>query len=98
MFVDGVWFVCFFGVVDNLVYINIILEDLVKYYSLIVKWGLENDIVFVLLIVIFYFNGYLFKKFVILIIKIMIDEGNSGFFVLYGIEVRDGKIFWLDIS
>lgn len=95
---DGVRLVCPPGAVDNPVYINITLEDPVKYYGLIVKSGLENDIVFASPIVTLHPNGHLFKKPVTLTTKIMIDEGNEGLLVLHGTEARDGKISWLDIS
>ena len=95
---DGVRLVCPPGAVDNPVYINITMEDPVKYYGLIVKRGLENDIVFASPIVTLHPNGHLFKKPLTLTTKIMIDEGNDGFLVVHGTEGRDGKISWLDIS
>ena len=98
VFADGVRLVCPPGAVDNPVYINITLEDPVKYYGLIVKRGLENDIVFASPIVTLHPNGHLFKKPVTLTTKIMIDEGNDGLLVVHGTEARDGKISWLDIS
>ena len=98
VFADGVRLVCPPGAVDNPVYINITLEDPVKYYGLIVKRGLENDIVFASPIVTLHPNGHLFKKPVKLTTKIMIDEGSDGLLVVHGTEARDGKISWLDIS
>ena len=95
---DGVRLVCPPGAVDNPVYINITLEDPVKYYGLIVQKGLENDIVFASPIVNLQPNGHLFKKPVILTTKIKIDKGYGGPLVLHGTEARDGKISWQDIT
>jgi len=96
---DGVRLVCPPGAVDNPVYINIILEDPVKYYGLIVQKGLENDILFASPIVTLHPKGQLFQKPVTLTTKITeIDMGNDGLLVLHGTEATDGKISWLDIS
>ena len=95
---DGVRLVCPPGAVDNPVYINITLEDPVKYYSLIVQKGLENDIVFASPVLTLHPNGHLFQKPVTLTTKIKIDKRNDGLLVLHGTEARDGKISWLDIS
>ena len=95
---DGVRLVCPPGAVDNPVYINITLEDPVKYYGLIVQKGLENDIVFASPIVNLQPNGHFFKKPVTLTTKIKIGEGYDGLLVLHGTEARDGKISWQDIT
>lgn len=98
MSADGVRLVCPPGAVDNPVYINITLEDPVKYYGVIVQKGLENDIVFASPIVNLQPSGHLFKKPVTLTTKIKIDEGYDGLLVLHGTEARDGRISWQDIS
>lgn len=96
---DGVRLVCSPGAVDNPVYVNIALEDPVKYYGLIVQKRLENEIMFASPIVTLHPNGHLFQKPVTLTTKIKpIDKGNERLLVLHGTEGRDGKISWLDIS
>ena len=88
------------GAVDDPVFVRITLEDPSKFYGLIVQKDLENDVsCFGMPIINLQPNGLVFKKPVMLITKLRIENFESGkILILHGEEDKNEKITWYDIS
>ena len=87
------------GAVDDPVTVKVTLEDPSKYYGLIVRRDLENDVMFGSPIIKLQPNGHVFKKPVTLTAKLQIENFHSSdVLILHGTEARDGNITWQDIT
>ena len=80
--------------------IKITVEEPSKRYGLIVRKGLQNDVVFGAPIMHLQPSGQHFRKPVIITIKL--DEGKENctneFIILHGIESGNGDVIWQDVS
>ena len=95
---DGVELVVPPGAVEKPVRISAAFEDPFRYYRLIVRKGLENDIVFAAPIIKLRPSGQVFKIPVKLTTKFTISVSKkTDVIVLHGTEGRDG-ISWQDVT
>ena len=100
---EDVQVVCPYGAIgkeDGNVTIKITLEKPFTHCDMIVKNGLENDVMFIAPVINLRPNGQVFKQPVTVTTKLTIGKeafGNSGL-ILHGAQARDGKIFWQDIT
>ena len=80
--------------------IKITLEKPSTHCNMIVKNGLENDVMFIAPVVNLQPNGQVFKKPVTVTTRLTIDRkaSPSDVLILHGAQGRDGKIVWQDIT
>ena len=85
---------------DEPLAIKITLEKPSKHYDMLVKNGLENDVIFIAPIMNLQPNGQTFQNPVIVTAKLAIDENTleNNILILHGTQTRGGKIVWEDIT
>ena len=104
LFVDVFQVICPNGAIresDDHVAIKIVLEKPSTHCDMIVKNGLENEIMFIAPVLNLQPNGQVFKKPVTLQTKFAIETDAfrpSDVLVLHGTQAREGKIIWEDIT
>ena len=85
---------------DIPVTIKITVEEPSKHYGLIVRKGLQNDVVFGAPIIHLQPNGQLFRKPVIVTAKL--DPGKKNctnkFIILHGTKAKNGEVLWQNVS
>lgn len=87
------------GAVDHPVSVEITLEDPSKYYGLIVQKDLENEVTYASPVIKLQPKGQAFKKHVMLTTKFRMRNALiENIIILHGIEDRDGKVTWHDIT
>ena len=74
------------------------LEDPSKYYGLIVRRDLENDVMFGASVINIEPSGHYFKKPLTLATKVESRFRCHDVFILHGFKARDGNITWHDIT
>ena len=74
------------------------LEDPSKYYGLIVRRDLENDVMFGASVINIEPSGHYFKKPLTLATKVESRFRCHDVFILHGFKTRDGNITWHDIT
>jgi len=86
---------------DEHVAIKVVLEKPSTHCDMIVKSGLENEVMFIAPVINLQPNGQVFKKPVTLQIKLTTETDAfqpSDVLVLHGTQARDGKIVWEDVT
>lgn len=84
---------------DGRLAIKITLEKPAKHYDMLVKNGLENDVVFITPIINLQPNGQTFKKPVMVSTKFTIEKNTvRNILVLHGTRTGGGKLVWEDIT
>lgn len=78
--------------------ITLHLDDPFKYYGLIVRRDLENDVMFGAPVINLEPSGHYFKKPLTLATKIESRFNCHGVFILHGFKTREGNITWHDIT
>ncbi len=88
------------GKLEDHVPIKITLEKPSTHCDMIVKNGLENDVMFIAPVINLQPNGQVFKQPVTVTAKLTIakEASQSDVLILHGAQARDGKIFWQDIT
>ena len=88
------------GKLEGHVTIKIILEKPFTHCDMIVKNGLENDVMFIAPVISLQPNGHVFKQPVTVTTKLAIEKEASlnDVLILHGTQERDGKIVWKDIT
>jgi len=86
---------------DDHVAIKTVLEKPSTHCGMIVKNGLENEVMFIAPVINLQPNGQVFKKPVTLQTKLTTETvafRPSDVLILHGTEARDGKIVWEDVT
>lgn len=101
--VEDVQVICPYGVIDkedDHVTIKITLEKPSLHCDMVVKNGLENDVMFITPVISLQPNGQVFRQPVTVIAKLTIDKEASldDILILHGAQDSDGKIVWADIT
>ena len=88
------------GKLEDHVTIKITLEKPYTHCDMIVKNGLENDVMFIAPVISLQPNGHVFKQPVTVTTKLAIEKEASldDVLILHGAQERDGKIVWDDIA
>ena len=100
---EDVQVICPYGAIDkedNHLTIEITLEKPFAHYDMIVKNGLENDVIFIAPVINLLPNGQVFKQSVTVTTKLTIGKEASlgDVLILHGVQAKDAKIFWQDIT
>ena len=91
---------CPSGAVDDPVTIKLTMEEPHKYCGLLVRHGLENDVMFYTPIINCQPNGQIFKKRVTLTMALDIEKEKptDALLVLHGTPTAEERIIWEDIT
>ncbi|XP_068705571.1 uncharacterized protein [Montipora foliosa] len=96
---EGVKLVCPPGAVERPVTVTVTLEDPSKYCGLLVQNDLENDVMFCAPVINLQPNGHLFKRGVVLTVKLKgVISSFNEVVILHGEETCFGTIAWEDIT